>query len=351
MEAARRRVRLAPLEEAGYRALMEVQADLGDRAGAVSTYHRCASVLERELGVVPDDATRATLQRVMAQHTATDAPRGPAAPATARPGRAPLGLVGRGTELARLRQVWQTAAAGRPSLAVVRGGAGVGKSRLVAELTALARQSGAVVAASQCFGTAGRLALAPVADWLRSPAVQSATRTLDPVWRDEVDRLVPSGTGRAGTVSGTRAMVDAWQRHRFLEGLARGLLGAGRPTLLVLDNLQWCDLETLAFLTFFLGLSPDAPVLVAATLRADDLDDEPTVADWVVRMRATGRLTELNLAPLEVADTALLAEAIRGAAAPGRRPRPAAGGHGRVPAARRRGDAHRRRPGRSAAGR
>ena len=29
-------------------------------------------------------------------------------------------------------------------------------------------------------------------------------------------------------------------------------------------------------------------------------------------MRATGRLTELNLAPLEVADTALLAEAIRG---------------------------------------
>jgi len=312
LEAARRRVRMAPLEEEGYRALMEVQADLGDRAGAVSTYHRCASVLERELGVVPDVATRATLQRVMAQHTATDAPRRPAEPATTRPGRTPVGLVGRSTELARLRQVWQTAAAGRPSLAVVRGGAGVGKSRLVAELTALARQSGAVVAGSQCFGTAGRLALAPVADWLRSPAVQSATRALDPVWRDEVDRLVPSGTGRPDTVHGTRAMVDAWQRHRFLEGLARGLLGAGRPTLLVLDNLQWCDLETLAFLTFFLGLSPDAPVLVAATLRADDLDDEPTVADWVVRMRAAGRLTELTLAPLEVADTALLAEAIRG---------------------------------------
>ena len=234
LEAARRRVRMAPLEEVGYRALMEVQADLGDRAGAVSTYHRCASVLERELGVVPDDATRATLQRVMAQHTATDAPRRPAEPATARPGRAPLGLVGRGTELARLGQVWQTAAAGRPSLAVVRGGAGVGKSRLVAELAALARRSGAVVAGSQCFGTAGRLALAPVADWLRSPAVQSATRTLDPVWRDEVDRLVPSGTGRASTVSGTRAMVDAWQRHRFLEGLARAPAGcrsadAARP--------------------------------------------------------------------------------------------------------------------------
>jgi two-component SAPR family response regulator len=42
--AARRRVQLQPLEEVGYRTLIELQADLGDRAGAVSTYHHCASV-------------------------------------------------------------------------------------------------------------------------------------------------------------------------------------------------------------------------------------------------------------------------------------------------------------------
>ena len=60
VDAARRRVQLQPLEEVGYRTLMRLQADLGDRAGAVSTYHHCASVLERELGVVPDtgDARR-----------------------------------------------------------------------------------------------------------------------------------------------------------------------------------------------------------------------------------------------------------------------------------------------------
>ncbi len=63
--AARRRIELQPLEEAGYRVLMGLQADMGDRAAAVSTYHHCASVLERELGVVPDDATRAAFQRLM----------------------------------------------------------------------------------------------------------------------------------------------------------------------------------------------------------------------------------------------------------------------------------------------
>jgi DNA-binding SARP family transcriptional activator len=53
VDAARRRVALRPLEELGYRTLIELQGDLGDRAGAVSTYHHCASVLERELASSP----------------------------------------------------------------------------------------------------------------------------------------------------------------------------------------------------------------------------------------------------------------------------------------------------------
>ena len=65
VDAARRRIQLQPLEEVGYRTLMQLQADLGDRAGAVSTYHHCASVLERELGVVPDSRTREAFERLM----------------------------------------------------------------------------------------------------------------------------------------------------------------------------------------------------------------------------------------------------------------------------------------------
>ena len=107
-------------------------------------------------------------------------------------------------------------------------------------------------------------------------------------------------------------MVDAWQRHRFFEGLARALLAVGRPMLLVLDNMQWCDQETLAFLTFCLGLSASAQILVAGTLRDDNLNDDPELAGWTVRMRATGLLTELSLSPLEFADTARLAAAICG---------------------------------------
>ncbi len=313
-EAARRRIQLQPLEETGYRTLMQLQADLGDRAGAVSTYHHCASVLERELGIVPDPATQRVFERLMGR-AGPAGTRPPAIePAVGRSGLAAARLVGRSAELGLLQDLWRSAAAGRPGLVLVRGGAGVGKTRLVAEMAAMARRQGAVVASSQCFGTAGRLALAPVADWLRSPAVQASTATLDEPWRAEVGRLVPSaGRGEHGEhAAGSRAMVDAWQRHRFFEGLARALLAVGRPMLLVLDNLQWCDQETLAFLTFCIGLDSGAQLLVAGTLRNDSPGEDPVLGEWTDRMRATGLLTEVSLSPFEAADTARLAEATSG---------------------------------------
>ena len=371
VEAARRRVQLQPLEEAGYRTLMELQADLGDRAGAVSTYHHCASVLERELGVAPDPSTRQVFRRLMAharpaaqspaaqspaaqspaaqspaaqspaaqspaaQSPAAQSPaaRPPAAqplaaqplatqppavqppaaadPGVHRPGLAAAQLFGRSAELGVLQDAWRAAVAGGRGLALVRGGAGVGKTRLVAEVAEMARSHGAVVAIARCFGTAGRLALAPVADWLRHDAVQSAAATLDPAWRAEVGRLIPAEAD-ADRRTSSRVMADAWQRHRFFEGLARALIAVHRPLLLVLDNMQWCDQETLAFVTFCLGLADDAQLLVAATVREDNLDEDAELAGWIVRMRATGLLTEVSLTPLEAADTAHLAEAVSG---------------------------------------
>src|SRR5689334_18877773 len=157
VNAARRRIQLQPLEEVGYRTLMRLQADLGDRAGALSTYHHCASVLERELGVVPDPATRQALQDLMAHVDPAGVKLPGMEPGAGRSGLAAAQLVGRSAELGLLQDLWRTASAGRPALALVRGGAGVGKTRLVTEVAELAQLQGAVVASTQCFGTPGRL--------------------------------------------------------------------------------------------------------------------------------------------------------------------------------------------------
>ncbi len=96
---------------------------------------------------------------------AADAPAG-------RPGAGSAQLVGRSRELSLLRGVWRAAAAGRPSMVLVRVAPASGRA---ASLPRLPRWlQGAIVASTQCFATSGRLALAPVADWLRNPAVRSA---------------------------------------------------------------------------------------------------------------------------------------------------------------------------------
>jgi DNA-binding SARP family transcriptional activator/tetratricopeptide (TPR) repeat protein len=320
--AARRRIELQPLEETGYRVLIGLLADMGDRAAAVSAYHHCASVLERELGVLPDDATRAAFHRLMsrARPGPGAAPDPPAAAGTARvaeraagrPGQPRAPLIGRSAELQVLTGIWQAAAAGRRGVVLVAGGAGVGKTRLVTESAELARRQGAVVVSTQCFAAPGRLALAPVADWLRHPVVRAAAATLDPPWRAEVARLLPD-QGIPGHDPRPDTIADAWQRHRFFEGLARALIAVDRPLLLILDNVQWCDQETLDFITFCLGLAGDETrLLVAGTVRDDHRRDDRELAAWAVRMRAADLLTELSLSPLDAADAAMLAEAISG---------------------------------------
>ena len=309
IEVARRRVRLAPLEEVGYRNLMRLQAQTGDRAGAAGTYHRCASLLERELGVLPDPQTRALVDRVL------DTAPGRRTPI--RTGSTTVELVGRSGEVDRLAAAWHRAASGRPGAILIRGGAGVGKTRLLTEIAHIARAGGATVAHSRCFATSGGLALAPVADWLRDPAVAAGRSGLAPVWRVEVDRLVPSPEADADRVRevrperGVGASADAWQRHRFFAGLARGLVG-DRPVLLTLDNLQWCDRETLVFLVFCLGLMRGAPLLVAAAARDDTSEAAAAVTEWATGLASSGTVTELRVNPLDEADSTRLAEAIGG---------------------------------------
>jgi DNA-binding SARP family transcriptional activator/tetratricopeptide (TPR) repeat protein len=307
LAVARQRIALRPLEEIGYRRLMELLADMGDRAGAVSTYHRCASVLERELGVDPDPQTRALLTTLLADPAPEPAQTAPVR--RGRSGVAAAPLVGRGRELQILADGWQRAVAGNPNIGVVRGDPGVGKTRLVNELADGVRRRGGAVAIAQCFGSSGRLALAPVADWLRSSDLRAAVARLDPVWQAEVDRLVPSSRSPDVGDPGERAMIDAWQRHRFFEGLSRALLGADRPLLLVLDNLQWCDVETLEFILYFLGIAADNRLMLLITLRREA---EAEMSEWVQRMRSIQPLTEVSLGPLDAEDTASIASGING---------------------------------------
>ena len=311
---ARRRIDLEPLEEAGYRALLQLQALSGDRAAALQTYHRCAAVLERELGVGPGQATTAEYE-----HLASPRPPRPAAPGAAAtsagttvPAASPVRLVGRQRELGLLAERWRKALEGAAGFAVIAGEAGVGKTRLLDELSCVVQRAGFDTMRARCFAARGRLALAPVSEWLRSPALRSARGRLEPVWAREVDRLVPPAD--AGPAPPLRPMADAWQRHRFFEGLARAVLSAGRPALLVLDDLQWCDEDTLAWLQLLLHLGQGYPLLVVAAMRPEEIDGNPELTEMLRALRSAGQVTDVSLVPLDAERSAELAAGVLGTA-------------------------------------
>ena len=301
VNALRKRVALDPYDEPAHRRLIELLEESGDRAGAVRLYHRFSDTMERELGVEPDRRTVELLERITRRADRPPSPR-------QRRGRARSSLVGRHDELERLRRMWRRAASGRVLVALVSGAPGVGKSRLVQELATEARAQGAVTALGRCFESTGRLPLAPIADWLRTPGIAGCRSRLDPVWRAEADRLAPSSGAETLDAPGP---ADAWQQHRFVEGLARAVLAPERPEVLVLDNLQWCDADTLQVITSLLTLRPDAPVLLVLVARPLTGDSSAATVTWLEDLRRADLLTEVPLAPFDAAATAELAAQLR----------------------------------------
>lgn len=343
---ARRLVRHDRVREAAHRELMELLALRGERGQALRAYHACAEVLERELGAAPGPALRALHARLLAGQpvraalAAAGASSSPAAPgAKAAPSRAPSPaaappferaaaagpqLVGRERELRALRGLWSAAAAGRAQLALVLGEAGIGKTRLADELRAHALETGGVAACARSFAAEGRLAYGPVIDWLRAPPVREALPGLDPLWRSELAHLLPELQAELPAGAALRSALQrarpaapgerSWERRRLFEAAARAVLAPARPLLLQLDDLQWSDEETLAWLHFLLRFAPAAPLLVLATARIEDLDRDHPVTRLRHALVREGRLSAIELGPLDAAATAALAAGVAGRA-------------------------------------
>jgi DNA-binding SARP family transcriptional activator/tetratricopeptide (TPR) repeat protein len=299
---AQRLLGLDPLSEDLYRRLMRLFALNNDRASALHVYHTCVTTLQREMGVDPDPATREAYERLLQQEAPTIQPivRQPLPAATPT-------LIGREREWEQLHVAWQHAIDGGPHFVLVTGEAGVGKSRLTEEFLLWASQQGAVTAKARSYAAEGQLSLAPVTDWLRSEGVRSQLRQLDEIWLTEVARLLPELFAEQPALPHYEPVTEYGQRQRFFEALARAILAAPQPLLLLIDDLQWCDQETLAWLHFLLRFDPIARLLVVGCAREEELPPQHPLRTFLLHLRSTMRVTEITLQPLDAAETAKLA--------------------------------------------
>jgi tetratricopeptide (TPR) repeat protein len=280
---------------------MEAYRMLGDRAAALRSYHRYAEVLERDIGVAPGGAIRAMYQRLRAGTMDPDE----------RHGEEPASLaespfVGRDSESGQLLGAWNAARDGGAHLVLVTGEPGIGKSRLATELGRHVRAEGHVVAAARAHEAAGRLPWGPVVDLLRSDALRSHVDTLDPVWKAELARLLPELVDASGP-SARNTSGDPAQRHRLFDAVNRAIVAAARPRLLIIDDLQWCDAETIDLIGFVVGSGQAAPVLVVGTVRWEEISEDHPLVGLVDALGRDGAVTTVPLDRLDEATTATLA--------------------------------------------
>jgi predicted ATPase len=296
-----------PIDEVAYRDLMRLLALNNDRAGALRVYHTCVTNLQRELGIEPSQPTREVYEHLLrVESPGTSALQRQSMPSTGLP------LIDRQREWQQLQAAWRQASAGEPGFVLIAGEAGIGKSRLAEELLAWAHQQGIGVAKTRSYAAEGQLSLAPVTDWLRSDVLRPHLARLDMVWRTEVSRILPELLVEQPDLPTYEPMTEYGQRQRFFEALTRAVLAAPQPLLLLIDDLQWCDQETIEWLHFLLRFDPHARILIVGTVRAEEVPPHHPLRALLLHLRSTVHVTELLLQPLDAAETAKLATHIAG---------------------------------------
>jgi len=298
---ARRLLRHDPLHETSYRRLMRLLALTGDRAGALQTYHTCATLLRREVGVDPSPETQESYARLLHQPSRTETPL------AHEQNRYSGQLVGRKAEWQALQRAWRRSSRGAPHWVLITGEAGMGKSRLAEEMSAWAERQGIAITQARSYASTGSVSYSPLIDLLRSDTLRAGWQKLDDIWLVELSRLLPEIQNRRPDLPPPPALAEEWQKRRLFEALGHAFLADNRPLLLVLDDLQWCDRESLDFLAFLLRFRPQARLLVVGTARTVEMLDNGPLQAVIREAAAQGELTQHALAPLTPDETDQLA--------------------------------------------
>ena len=320
IQLQRQVIQLDPLRESAYQTLMRIAALAGDRSAGLQAYHAAVTNLHRELGVEPDAETRAAYQRLLALDSTSPADPAPTAVEPTAGSRRMIGsanqpLVGRRGEWAAMVEAWTTVAHGPSKLLEIRGEAGIGKTRVLEELVGWCRAQGFSAAYTKSYAAEGALAYAPIADWLRSESIRGTLDQLEPIWQSELARVIPELLIEHRDLPKPAPMTESWQRKSLFEAIARAVRSASTPLLLVLDDAQWADGETLEWIHYLLREQTSSRILIAAGIRSDDERASRPLTALLIDLFEHDQLIEVDLPALSEQETGQLANQLLGSEA------------------------------------
>lgn len=286
-----------PLSDEATRLVIEALYLSGDRGPALARFRAYQERLAREVGSKPSAALLELARRI------ESAPGAEAKPPPSEQAFAPSfesSLVGREQQWRKLVAVWSAVTGGAGRVVLLEGEAGVGKTRLAEEFLTWATAQGATVLRGRGYDAKTGIPYGPVVEALRSALQAPGLAGTAPEWLTEVTRLLPELRQRFPALAEPAAPADAGQKWRLFEGIAQLVLSVAteRPTVLFIDDLQWCDTETCALLHFLTRRFERSPVALVATLTLGELERDAPSARLSRALRTQAHAAVVTLAPL-----------------------------------------------------
>jgi predicted ATPase/DNA-binding SARP family transcriptional activator len=320
-------IRLAPIPEAAYQALMTAYAAVGDKAMVRSTFERCKSALESDLAVEVSPETDELFEQLIHQKpvqrriNTRDPQDVNLSPPSFLLDRSDTNLpvfVARQSELNQLSSLLDDALTGKTSVVFITGEAGSGKTALLNEFTqrALSRYPELIIANGNCNAQIGvgdpYLPMREVLEMLSGDIesrLEAGSLTHEQALRlwhifprtlaalisqgpDLIGTFIPDEAilARAAVIEGTLpSVVERLREHidlrpaprystgiqqlAFFEQYTRVIreLASAAPLVLVLDDLQWADRGSIGLL-FHLGREvTGCPILILGSYRQEEI--------------------------------------------------------------------------------
>src|SRR5579859_2074980 len=181
-------------------------------------------------------------------------------------------FVGRKPELTRLAEAVRLASAGQGSAWLIGGESGIGKSRFASEIAIHALVKGFLVLRGQAVSESGNTyqLWRPL---LRHLCLTAQVTELD---AQVLKTIIPDVDELLGRTVDLPPSVDPkTAQERLMAAIERLFQQYTRPLMLVLEDLQWADEESLTVLSTLQRLIPNHALLILATFRNDETSDLP----------------------------------------------------------------------------
>lgn len=318
LDAAEALRSLDPLDKAAVQYVMTATAMRGNVEGAEEVYRLYIEALaalggERESPAAELQDLAALIREFRAVGDGRSAKRGEGVQET-------IGLVGRQSELRRLRDALLSQGKSGVSFIALAGEGGIGKTRLIVECLREVRLKGGLVLASKASELERDIPLSALLDSLSHALVAEAIRSLGDPWRVVLLTLLPELAEPSAGLTELPVVQPAALQRRLFEAIRQlfAVLTRDSEVLLVIDDFQWADETSIAALEYIRRRLQEGVCRVLLAFRPEEIAPDSTAARFVRAVRETSGDVVISVEELSKPEARQLVGKIGGLRIPAR---------------------------------